>query len=73
VFAQIELDIYCDLTFRQRALYRALRANVSVKDLLEKAANIGDSDSAKSLMNLVMQFRKASHRISNALPRLPAS
>lgn len=27
-------------------------------DLLEKAANIGDADSARSLMNLVMQFRK---------------
>lgn len=33
-------------------------ANVSVADLLEKAANIGDADSARSLMNLVMQFRK---------------
>ena len=43
---------------RQRALYKALLANVSVADLLEKAANIGDVDSARSLMNLVMQFRK---------------
>ena len=33
-------------------------ANVSVQDLLEKAANLGDADSARSLMNLVMQFRK---------------
>src|SRR5271168_352423 len=33
-------------------------ANVPVTDLLEKAANIGDVDSARSLMNLVMQFRK---------------
>ena len=33
-------------------------ANVSVADLLEKAANIGDAESARSLMNLVMQFRK---------------
>lgn len=47
-----------DLSARQRALYRALLANVSVADLLEKAANIGDADSARSLMNLVMQFRK---------------
>lgn len=31
---------------------------MSVADLLEKAANIGDADSARSLMNLVMQFRK---------------
>ena len=56
---RIEVDIYCDLSFRQRALYRGLRQNVSVKELLEKAANIGDADSARSLMNLVMQFRKA--------------
>ena len=33
-------------------------ANVSITDLLEKAKNIGDADSARSLMNLVMQFRK---------------
>lgn len=55
---KIEKDIYVDLTARQRALYKALLANVSVTDLLEKAANIGDVDSARSLMNLVMQFRK---------------
>ena len=46
------------MSARQRALYRALRANVSVADLLEKAANIGDAEAARSLMNLVMQFRK---------------
>ena len=50
-----------DLSARQRAIYRALRANVSVADLLEKAANIGDAEAARSLMNLVMQFRKVSH------------
>lgn len=55
---QIEKDIYVDLSARQRGLYRGLLANVSVADLLEKAANIGDADSARSLMNLVMQFRK---------------
>lgn len=57
---QIEIDIYVDLSPRQRALYSGLLANVSVADLLEKAANIGDADSARSLMNLVMQFRKVS-------------
>ena len=41
-------------------MYKALLANVSIADLLEKAANIGDADSARSLMNLVMQFRKVS-------------
>ncbi|KAJ3737090.1 SNF2 family DNA-dependent ATPase [Lentinula guzmanii] len=55
---KIEIDIYADLSARQRKLYRALLSNVSVADLLEKAANIGDADSARSLMNLVMQFRK---------------
>ncbi|KAJ3851493.1 SNF2 family DNA-dependent ATPase [Lentinula lateritia] len=55
---KIEIDIYVDLSARQRKLYRALLTNVSVADLLEKAANIGDVDSARSLMNLVMQFRK---------------
>ncbi|KAI0785971.1 SNF2 family N-terminal domain-containing protein [Abortiporus biennis] len=55
---KIEIDIFVDLSARQRALYKALLANVSVADLLEKAANIGDADSARSLMNLVMQFRK---------------
>lgn len=55
---QIEKDIYVDLSARQRGLYKGLLANVSVADLLEKAANIGDADSARSLMNLVMQFRK---------------
>ena len=55
---QIEVDIFVDMSPRQRALYKALLANVSVADLLEKAANIGDVDSARSLMNLVMQFLK---------------
>ena len=39
-------------------MYRVLVTNVSVTDLLAKAANLGDADSARSLMNLVMQFRK---------------
>lgn len=34
---------------------------MSVAELLEKAATVGsDADSARSLMNLVMQFRKVS-------------
>ncbi|CAE6436278.1 unnamed protein product [Rhizoctonia solani] len=55
---KIEQDIFCDLSPRQRALYRGLRANVSIAELLERANNLGDADSARSLMNLVMQFRK---------------
>ena len=60
---QIEIDISVDMSPRQRALYKALLANVSVADLLEKAANIGDVDSARSLMNLVMQFRKVNYSL----------
>ncbi|KAI0051741.1 hypothetical protein FA95DRAFT_1511796 [Auriscalpium vulgare] len=55
---KIEKDIYVDLSARQRAMYKALQAKVSVADLIEKAQNLGDADSARSLMNLVMQFRK---------------
>ncbi|EKM60935.1 uncharacterized protein PHACADRAFT_247165 [Phanerochaete carnosa HHB-10118-sp] len=54
---KIEADIYVELSARQRALYDAMRAKVSVSDLLEKAANF-DQESQNSLMNLVMQFRK---------------
>lgn len=53
---KIELDVFCDLTYRQRAIYRNLRNQISIMDLIEKAT-IGEDDSA-SLMNLVMQFRK---------------
>ncbi|KAE8448468.1 putative DNA helicase ino80 [Mollisiaceae sp. DMI_Dod_QoI] len=54
---KIELDIFCDLTYRQRAYYSNLRNQISIMDLIEKAT-IGDSDDAGTLMNLVMQFRK---------------
>ncbi|KAG6820380.1 hypothetical protein H0H93_001351 [Arthromyces matolae] len=62
---KIEKDIYVDLSARQRSLYSALLSHVSVADLLAKAANIGDADSARSLMNLVMQFRKLSFQVCN--------
>ena len=50
--------MFCDLAPRQRKLYKALRANISVHELLERAANLGDAISASTLLNLVMQFRK---------------
>jgi DNA helicase INO80 len=53
---KIELDVFCDLTYRQRAMYANLRNQISIMDLIEKAT-LGEDDSA-SLMNLVMQFRK---------------
>ncbi|KZV88268.1 hypothetical protein EXIGLDRAFT_619629 [Exidia glandulosa HHB12029] len=55
---KIEIDVFCDLSPRQRRMYRKLRANVSVTELLQRANNMGDVDSAQALMNLVMQFRK---------------
>ncbi|KAK0472556.1 hypothetical protein EDD18DRAFT_1094036, partial [Armillaria luteobubalina] len=54
----IEEDIYVSLSARRRSLYKALLAKVSVADLIAKAANIGDTNSARTLMNLVMQFCK---------------
>ena len=54
---KVEKDVYCDLTYRQRAYYGNLRSRISIMDLLEKAA-VGDDQDAATLMNLVMQFRK---------------
>ncbi|KAF2854405.1 hypothetical protein T440DRAFT_465374 [Plenodomus tracheiphilus IPT5] len=53
---KIELDVYCDLTYRQRAYYANLRNKISIMDLIEKA--VGDEQDSATLMNLVMQFRK---------------
>lgn len=56
---KIEVEIYCDLTARQRALYRGLKEKISISELLEKATSLNE-ESMDSLMNLVMQFRKVS-------------
>ncbi|KAF2747726.1 hypothetical protein M011DRAFT_37470 [Sporormia fimetaria CBS 119925] len=53
---KIEKDVFCDLTYRQRAYYKGLRNKISVMDLIEKA--VGDEQDTATLMNLVMQFRK---------------
>lgn len=39
-------------------MYQALRAKISLKELLQKASSLSDSENMDSLMNLVMQFRK---------------
>ena len=49
--AKIEKNIYCELSPKQRRLYRGLKDKLPVLELLR-----GGNDSA--LMNLVMQFRK---------------
>ncbi|KAI9714816.1 MAG: putative DNA helicase ino80 [Bogoriella megaspora] len=54
---KIEEDVFCDLTYRQRAYYTNLRNKISIMDLIEKAA-VGDDQDTATLMNLVMQFRK---------------
>ncbi|KAL1302510.1 hypothetical protein AAFC00_002898 [Neodothiora populina] len=54
---KIEEDVFCDLTYRQRAYYANLRNKISIMDLIEKAA-VGDDQDTATLMNLVMQFRK---------------
>lgn len=54
---KIEEDVFCDLTYRQRAYYGNLRNKISIMDLIEKAA-VGDDQDTATLMNLVMQFRK---------------
>ncbi|KAL0963095.1 hypothetical protein UPYG_G00349630 [Umbra pygmaea] len=57
---KIEILTYCQLTGRQRLLYRALRNKISIEDLLQ--SSMGSAQQAhsttSSLMNLVMQFRK---------------
>jgi DNA helicase INO80 len=53
---KIELDVFCDLTYRQRAYYTNLRNKINIMDLVEKA--VGDDQDTATLMNLVMQFRK---------------
>ena len=54
---KIELDVFCDLTYRQRAYYDNLRHKISIMELFEKAT-VGDDPATATLMNLVMQFRK---------------
>ncbi|POS85858.1 hypothetical protein EPUL_002519 [Erysiphe pulchra] len=54
---KIEIDLFCDLTYRQRAYYNNLRNQISIMDLIEKVT-IGDDNDSGTLMNLVMQFRK---------------
>ncbi|ODQ63814.1 hypothetical protein NADFUDRAFT_52805 [Nadsonia fulvescens var. elongata DSM 6958] len=54
---KIEIDVYCDLTHTQRILYRVLKSQINLKDILEKATS-GSDESTQSIMNLVMQFRK---------------
>lgn len=53
---KVEIDLFCDLTNRQKKYYQMLKSQISIMDLLD-AANSNSEDST-SLVNLVMQFRK---------------
>ncbi|KAH8919822.1 hypothetical protein BT69DRAFT_1223652 [Atractiella rhizophila] len=55
---KIELDVMCELTPRQKLMYRTLRQNISLSDLMQRATVEGSDDSVSKLMNLIMQFRK---------------
>lgn len=55
---KIEIDVYCDMTNRQKKLYRMLRSQINVVDLIENNKRIGRDDEVESIMNVVMQFRK---------------
>lgn len=56
---KIEKDLVVEISPRQKAIYRALRGNSSIRALLAQAADGSDSAlKVKSLMNIVMQFRK---------------
>ncbi|CAO1633958.1 unnamed protein product [Sympodiomycopsis kandeliae] len=55
---KIEIDVMCEMSARQKMLYRGLRENVSIAELMDRASNLQDEAGLKHLMNLVMQFRK---------------
>lgn len=57
---KVEIDLFCDLTNRQKKYYQMLRSQISIMDLLESTTSTksSDDDSTQTLINLVMQFRK---------------
>ncbi|KAI5954350.1 INO80 [Candida jiufengensis] len=56
---KVEIDVYCDLTNRQKKYYQMLKSQISIMDLLDVAnSSNNDESSSTSLVNLVMQFRK---------------
>lgn len=56
---KIEKDLLVDLSSRQKAMYRALRSDASIKAFLAQASMTSDTAAKNStLLNIVMQFRK---------------
>ena len=63
VFLQIEVKVICELTSRQKWLYRAIRNKISIEDLVQTSTSTSTSSSAtNNLMNIVMQFRKVGYK-----------
>ena len=50
-----EVEIVCEMTFRQRTLYKRIRDKICTKDLFSLTES---RKKMENLMNLVMQFRK---------------
>ena len=56
---QIEVNLSCELSTRQKRLYDGLRQRISMEDLLTTTHSLSSqSQRESSLLNLVMQFRK---------------
>ena len=62
---KVEIDLFCDLTNRQKKYYQSLRSQISIMDLIDATTTNSssnnsslDDSSTTSLVNLVMQFRK---------------
>lgn len=52
---KVEIDLFCDLTNRQKKYYLMLKLQISIMDILDTSLL---SEDTQLLMNLVMQFRK---------------
>ena len=57
VLIQIEKEVYCELTPRQKYMYNGIKKKIPVQELMEKF-NSQSNVNVDSLMNLVMQLRK---------------
>ncbi|XP_013788217.1 DNA helicase INO80-like [Limulus polyphemus] len=57
---KIEILVYCQLTERQKLLYRSLKNKISIEDLMQSSSSTPSQAQSvtSSLLNLVMQFRK---------------
>ena len=55
---QIEIQLSCGLSKRQKELYHRLRDRISIDELLHSNSSTTKDSSTSTLMNLVMQFRK---------------